>query len=1090
MTKPIFSFFILFAAIFAAAGETFPVGFRMDDAGNVSIGETTFRWHRFRSDWSSVVLDESQCKLNSGFPLRTSDCIETVETWHGFQVNAKASVENRDTIRYAIKFHAESPIDTPTLAMVLNLSAGESYHIEADGREIKLPVQNRGPEIFDKEVDSFLIELDGRIVTWKGRFRLLVQDNRKWNINSYVIRICPAVQWNGKIRDSALSATIKIQSPETTIVDLSGVANRAFADQQAGDGKGGWTDQGPDNDLRMIQPGTLTVQGVDFNILNPAQNKERSCVVLSSGQKGSLSEVSVTPAGAGKSATCLYLLHASTRPRNNGSSAGSMEVEFADGRRTEFSVVSGRDVGNWRQPSRLANASVAWTAESSKSFVGLYLSQFPINGMPKKITFRAAGGGDVAWMLVGCSLGNRKLQLQQIESATYCVEGDNWIPLEFTGQTKAGSPLDFSALNDAPAGKYGPVIVNADGHFAFRNAPEKRIRFLGPNLIGMANYLPRELADDFAAKAARLGYNAIRFHHFDGLLAPSDAANSLAFSQASLDQLDYLFAELKKRGIYLCLDIYCSRPIRAGDNIEECRGREVDLLEMKILTPISPSAMANWKEFARKLLTHRNPYTGMTWAEDPALAIVNLINENPLIEIWNLCPPLIPLYEAKYVEYLWSRGLDTPENREMRGTLFIQFLNELQVRCIEEQRRFLKDELKLTALISDVNMLNSYALHGVREHLDFVDNHNYWGHPIFLGKPWELPYSFIQDSSIGHDAATPREIMPTRIFGKPFTVTEFNYCNPNSYRMEGAPLMGGYAALQDWDGLFRFAWSHNNDAMKNMNAPRGFDIVNDPQAQLGERILNLLFRNEYVAAARPAFAFAWTPDSLENITSLHHCGTYPLEFSLLGLYGRIGSLNANADFPGVQKLNIPAGNWQSQLPQNARSALNGLLSRGTITSANGEITLDAKQKTLKIIVPKGEVLTCSGQMSGRIMRLENGSRYQTVALFSVDGKPLAESRTLLLFQLPNLAGTKQKFSSERHDVLESWGELPLLVERASVDVGLALPGKWAVEALRLDGSPNGPVASECRDGILRFRADTAARPGGVMVYHLIRQEGK
>ena len=38
-------------------------------------------------------------------------------------------------------------------------------------------------------------------------------------------------------------------------VDFSSVANMGFADAAAGDGKGGWTDQGPENDLSMFPTG-------------------------------------------------------------------------------------------------------------------------------------------------------------------------------------------------------------------------------------------------------------------------------------------------------------------------------------------------------------------------------------------------------------------------------------------------------------------------------------------------------------------------------------------------------------------------------------------------------------------------------------------------------------------------------------------------------------------------------------------------------------------------------------------------------------------------------------------------------------------
>ena len=40
------------------------------------------------------------------------------------------------------------------------------------------------------------------------------------------------------------------------------------------------------------------------------------------------------------------------------------------------------------------------------------------------------------------------------------------------------------------------------------------------------------------------------------------------------------------------------------------------------------------KSTPRRLLGHVNPYTGRRYAEDPAIAIVELVNENSILESW------------------------------------------------------------------------------------------------------------------------------------------------------------------------------------------------------------------------------------------------------------------------------------------------------------------------------------------------------------------------------------------------------------------------------------------------------------------------
>ena len=1070
MMKKLTACMLLTAVMIAAAGDRLPASPAIDSLGNLAIEDLALNWTWYAPDWSGNTLSARDFKADAGFPRRSSGRFETSGSWKGFRTTISVKAAENGGIAYSARFKASPPVETATLALVMTMPIGEPS-VLIDGKKVLLPKKFEDVSVFNGTIHSLQFGSNGKTITVEGDFVLLIQDDRKWDNHHYLFRIRP-IPSSGRISDTAVNLRIRVESPRIAPIDLKTAFNTGFSDEETGD-------------LRILKSGKYSVLGIDFDIVDPALNGGKSCLVLSAGQEKFPAEKSIALNGAEKGFRYLYLLHASARTPKAQMPVGTIIAKYADGRTKKIPVRAGRDVDDRRQPVRLPNGAVACSGESGDSFAGLYLSQFPVEDTPSELTFKAANGSDAAWMIVGAALGDRKLNLRQVVTPSYIVAGKDWLPLEFNGSTVAGSALDFSGYLDAPAGKYGPVIVTKEGHFAFRDAPEKRIRFFGPNLIDSAVYIDKALADDFVTKATRLGYNTVRFHHFENALLDSRAADSLTFDPKALDEFDYLFAELKKHGVYLCLDLYASRATRSGDNIKEIPGRRFEQpFVMKWLVPISESAMENWKEFSRRLLTHRNPYTGLTYAEDPALYSLNLVNENPLVILWNLNSSLVPIFEAKYFEYLKEKGLDTPENRASRGGLFIGFLNDLHIRSIEEQRRFLKEELKLTALITDINMTSKFTLNNAREHLDFVDNHQYWDHPMFPVAAWQMPYEFFNSSAIVNRAGLPRYLMPVRIFGKPYTITEFNFCSPNPNRLETAPLVGGYAGLQDWDGLYRFAWSHHRDFMKAVDVPRGFDLVNDPQAQLAERIINLLFAQNYIRPAKPAFAFCYTQEQLRALKNVAD-GNYPDAFTELGLYGRIGMLNADASFPGVRKLFPLAEGWESKLPRGARSALDNLRKSGKIVSANGEITLDSKAKTLKIVAPQCEVMTFSGDMSGKVMKLSGADRYQTAALLSLDGKKLAESEKLLFIQMPNLGATKQKFANERRNLLESWGQLPILLEKCRADVELALP-EMKVEALKLDGSPNGAVPSAYGNGKLRFTADTAPRPGGVMVYLLTR----
>lgn len=988
-----------------------------------------------------------------------------------------------EAFRYSAQFRSARPFPTLLLAMEFTLSA-RARQIEVDGRRIDLQAEYdaaRWVVVNNRRVRDFSFPLDsGSTLNISGEYILRIQDNRKFNLPGYSVRLYFAPS-KGELTAAEFAAKFELRRLGVQVVDLAPAANMGFADEVAGDGKGGWTDQGPANDLRMLKPGKMTVGGVDFTIADPAGNNGRSAVVL--GRKFP-HEATVKLSGRGQ---WLFLLHALAWP--GGRKAGTLSVAFADGSRQEIAVENGRDVGNWWEPNNFANSLIAWLAENRSSYVGLGFSQFELRrNDPVSLTFRMANP-KCCWMIAAAALGDGRQATEGLAKPTCIVENREWIKLDFQPDVIPGSLLDFSCQLDAPAGKYGAVRISPEGNFTFERAPEKRIRFVGTNLCLSANYLPHEEADLLADRLAKTGFNAVRFHHHDSGMLRRGANDGLTFDPAEMDKLDYLFAALKKRGIYITTDIYCSRRIKAGDGIPEAVLNN-PAFQMKALLPISEAALRNWKEFARRWLTHRNPYTGMSWAEDPALYVVSFTNENNLDFCWNTVPEIGELYRKAFPGWMAEKypgeaagKADPSVNRRFR-----EFLYERQHRCILDQMNFLKKELNLAALCTDLNMQSRVPLALIRNDLDVVDNHKYHDHPSFPVNLWRLPNQFYQRSAISRlGDEVPLRLLAPRLFGKPYGITEFKFCPPNRFRSEGGPLIGGYAALQGWNSLYQFAWSHSREGNLRFVGGSTFNYAAEPLAQLSDRLAMFLFRRGDVSPARAAFGWS-VPENLWNSDAPE---VYPPEFSTLGLISRIGTVVGKRAPQGVRLLTPEQAEGKSPLADRRIDALRReLLDHRIAVSDTGELRLDAGRNTLAIASPRSESVTvAAGALRAERLSVEGTRVPQTVSVSTLDERPIGESGRMLLFHLTNVLPNKTRFSDERMTLLESWGDPRLLLRRDPVKVSLKLePGlPPTVEALRLDGSTAGRVASKFENGVLTFTADPGAFSGGVMAYCVTRR---
>lgn len=411
--------------------------------------------------------------------------------------------------------------------------------------------------------------------------------------------------------------------------------------------------------------------------------------------------------------------------------------------------------------------------------------------------------------------GGDKLTLEV--SQPFVVQtNETWLPCPVKRGIVKGSALDFSGISglDAPAGKYGRVVVK-DGHFAFADRPDARQRFYGVNLCFGANYFQSlESADRFAAEMARRGYNAIRLHHHDGMLVEK-MGDSTMINPLRMRELDALAAAFIRHGIYITTDLYVSRPVPWKEIGEEKSGT-IPVGEYKMLVRENEAAYSNLCAFAKSWLTHTNAFTGRRWADEPGVAWISLVNEN--------CPDN------------FRPNLDDAGRAHSI---------ELEKRFYARMSKFLREEVGAKQLFTDLNGWSCSTLWSpCRTAFDYVDMHFYVDHPRFLEGSWQLPSECANAVPFADDA--PHGVSwagKCRLPGKPFTITEWNFSAPGNYRSVGGIATGAWAAREDWDGLWRFAWSHSVEGVKNPcgQALGYFDMSGDPLSLAGERASLCLF---------------------------------------------------------------------------------------------------------------------------------------------------------------------------------------------------------------------------------------------------------
>jgi hypothetical protein len=437
-----------------------------------------------------------------------------------------------------------------------------------------------------------------------------------------------------------------------------------------------------------------------------------------------------------------------------------------------------------------------------------------------------AKGDVVEWnFMLSASSGD---SFKVIPSRMITIErGEDWTGLEHKKDVLKESALDFSnmGLQDAPAGKYG-WLKAVGGHFEFERLPGVEQRFYGVNLCFGANYLTHEDADMVVERLVRCGYNSIRIHHHDGAWFESDE---------NREKLDYLIAKAIGKGLYVTTDLYVSRKVK-WRTVGIDRDGDVSMSLYKAHVGVNDLAFKDWALHAKRFLEHVNPYTGRGYKDEPAMPLIALVNEGRLVIAWDQEKKWQdPFVVAAWKEFGGKGPLPRPDwsNYEDPFNRFDEWVN---ARVWKKGSAFVRS-LGCRALLSNDNDGRWHSEgEGLTPRYDYVDNHFYIDLPKFLEKSWSLPSYCSNQNPIKNGEPKIFNRGWAKNASKPYTITEWNFAGPGRYRAMGGILTGALASEHEWDGLWRFAYSHSNRNLKDDGGRPGyFDCVTDPLIAASDR---------------------------------------------------------------------------------------------------------------------------------------------------------------------------------------------------------------------------------------------------------------
>jgi len=379
---------------------------------------------------------------------------------------------------------------------------------------------------------------------------------------------------------------------------------------------------------------------------------------------------------------------------------------------------------------------------------------------------------------------------------------------------------------------------------------------------------------------------------------------------------------------------------------------------------------------------------------------------------------------------------------------FNLFLYDTEKATAMQMKTFLKTTLGVKAFISDTQAAYGGFRSSYREAevADYVDNHAYWQHPSFPNTPWDPIDWKITNTPLSSsgDGGTMRDLAQERVWGMPYSISEYNHPAPSFYQSEMYPIYASFGSFQDWDAIYQFPYRNDASTWDQQKLDGYFTMDGNPNLLAFCPLAAYIFRTGcFTTTQEPALIRL--PDSSQTYLSAANNTNIDSVWTGKGMKNVLPML-CPLGIQFASGVTTPALQLPTNINQSAGTSPNKLI--------DWQMGTDG---TYKGVSPNAVVMT--GAVAGTSTPLTLGpfqiaftpttnghAAFMAVAL---DGNPLTTSQKIAFALMNRTENSNMVWNDTFTSVGNQWGTTPTVCDRVAATITFA--GTAAPKIASLDG---------------------------------------